>query len=206
MAKDLTGIRKGRLVAIRVAYKKNHRNVWECQCDCGNKAYVDDGNFCFGTTVSCGCVKKENFEKVQQNHIKHNQTKTETYKSWLAMKSRCYNVNNPRYNCYGDRNIKVCDRWLHSFENFLEDMGERPKGSSLDRIDVNGDYTPNNCRWATSFQQGNNRRNTKYLDFDGERKSLSEWSKLLGIKRNTLYSRLSSGWSIEKTLNTPVKA
>jgi hypothetical protein len=122
------------------------------------------------------------------------------------MKERCTSANCSTYKYYGGRGIKVCERWSgeDGFENFYSDMGARPKGRSLDRINNNGDYSPENCRWATIVEQNNNRRCTRMLEFMGESKPLTHWSNVTGIKRSTIRERLKRGWSVDRTLLTPV--
>jgi hypothetical protein len=133
----------------------------------------------------------------------HGKHKTPAWMSWVSMITRCTYPKSNSYCRYGARGIKVCDRWL-KFENFLADMGERPAGRTLDRIDNNGNYEPQNCRWASLAEQGANRRNVRTLSFNGETKTLSEWAKAKGMSRSALQRRLNKlGWSAEKTLLTP---
>lgn len=134
--------------------------------------------------------------------ILHNKTKSREYHSWTNMKYRCYNVNNPSYAKYGGRGIKVCDRWLgrHGFVNFYKDMGDRPIYTSIDRIDNNGDYTPENCRWATREEQQNNTRRCRLIEYNGRTQNLTQWARELSINPNTLTKRLNKGWSIERAL------
>lgn len=137
----------------------------------------------------------------KEKRVKHGMSYTPEHNAWRAMKSRCYDKNRIYYKDYGGRGIQVCDRWLHSFENFYEDMGDRPTKTSLDRIDNNGDYSPDNCRWATSSEQNRNRRNIKIH----KGKTLTEWARHLGIKQSTLSQRYYVyGWSIDRCLDTPV--
>ena len=150
--------------------------------------------------ISCGCL---------ESAVKHGHAAggiiSRTYKSWYGMKTRCYNPRQRQYKDYGGRGIKVCDRWLHSFENFLEDMGERPPGTTLERMDNDGDYCPENCKRATRVEQGNNTRTNKWITYEGETLTLHQWSTRLGINPGTLYSRLRSpGWSVEKAFTKPI--
>ncbi len=125
---------------------------------------------------------------------------TTTYNCWSLMKGRCRNPNHHKYAIYGGRGIKVCERWL-SFINFLADMGEKPVGMTLERKDVNGNYTLENCEWATQKTQQNNKRNNRVLTFNGLTMNASQWSEHLGIPAGSIRCRLSKGWSIERVLS-----
>jgi len=127
-----------------------------------------------------------------------------TYISWNHMKGRCLNPKNRKYANYGGRGIKICEEWINSFSKFHTDMGDRPKGFTLERIDNNGDYEPNNCKWATWDDQVNNRRKTVFLTHNGQTKCIADWARELGCKRDTLLARLNRGWSDDKILSTPV--
>lgn len=131
----------------------------------------------------------------------HGKSRSLEYKTWTSLKGRCYNPKNPLYKWWGARGIKVCDRWLNSFEAFHEDMGDRPSSKhSLDRINVNGDYEPSNCRWATRDIQDNNTTRNKHLTHNGETKTVHQWAAVTGINESTIRSRLAYGWPEELVL------
>lgn len=196
MRVDLSGNRYGRLlvteftrVAVSPCGSKN--SVWRCLCDCGKFIDVLAVSLKSGNTASCGCYKLESITK-------HSLCDSATYKSWSGMKSRCLNPKTPLYYRYGGRGIKVCDRWL-DFNNFLADMGERPHGASLDRINNNGDYEPSNCRWATRKEQANNTSSNNRITFNGVTKNLHEWASALRISTASLHKRLKN-WPLEQAL------
>ncbi len=133
----------------------------------------------------------------------HGMSSTKLYYAWQATKTRCYNKGRLDYKYYGGRGIKVCDRWLNSFENFREDMGSTwKKGLSIDRIDVDGNYEPGNCRWVHVGRQSGNRRSNRLLTFEGKTKTIADWAELLGMSRYTLYYRMNNGWSVKTALTT----
>lgn len=137
----------------------------------------------------------------------HGKTESAEYIVWCGMKRRCYNRNCRSFQDYGGRGIKVCDRWIHSFENFLSDMGPRPDdGYELDRFpDNDGDYRPGNCRWVKRKHNLRNKRSNRRIEFNGKRLCISEWAELTGLTWNQIANRLRIGWSIERTLTTPVQ-
>jgi hypothetical protein len=151
----------GRLIVVEEVqpYRKpsgQTQRQFKCRCECGNEITTKLFYLNKGQTKSCGCL---NLELIKQRPVKHNKSKTKEYKAWLHMKGRCYNPKTIQFKYWGGRGIKVCDRWKNSFENFLEDMGFKPSLShSLDRINVDGNYEPSNCRWATPEVQSRNRR------------------------------------------------
>lgn len=154
--KDLAGMSFGRLNVIRATERRYQKKViWECLCKCGTVVLVIGHSLRSGTTQSCGCLRAEAL--IDRSTI-HGKKGTPTYRTWQAMKRRCLNENCKDFPNYGGRGISVCDRWRSSFQDFFEDMGERPHGRTIDRIDVNGNYEPANCKWATISQQRRNRR------------------------------------------------
>lgn len=135
-------------------------------------------------------------------NYKHGYTGTPEHRVWIAMMQRCYNPNHPKYPSYGGRGIKVCDHWRESFTNFLEDMGKRPGDNySLDRVDNDGSYNRNNCRWATAKEQQNNQRANRLLEFNGRVQNVTQWSVELGIPYSRLEARIRRGWSVERALS-----
>lgn len=140
-----------------------------------------------------------------KSRVNHGMSKTGEWISWWGMIKRCNSVNDPSHSDYGGRGIKVCDRWLHSFENFLEDMGHRPSPvHSIGRLDNDKDYEPSNCRWEDPKQQSINKRTTKWIIYKGERKSMKEWCLALGQSYTAIRYRLTQGWGVDEALETPV--
>lgn len=199
---DITGMKFGRLTAIGPV-RDGGKVKWHCRCDCGNDTLATVGNLKSGNTQSCHCLR---YEAVSEALTKHGMTDSREYRIWSHIKDRCYNPNDKSYHRYGARGISICDRWLNSFENFYADVGEIPHGLTLDRIDNDGNYEPENVRVAPPRIQANNRANNRVLTFNGESLTLAQWSRKTGIRYVTLSQRLNAyGWSVEKTLTTPVR-
>jgi len=201
--KNIVGKRFGLLVVLEKTAKRTNSGsiIWKCVCDCGNIHEVGSWNLQNGHSTSCGCHKKETSSRTfLKNFTKHGHSSTQTYNVWNNMMRRCNDHKNPAYENYGGRGITVCEEWK-DIVNFIADMGERPKGMTLDRIDNNKGYFKDNCRWATKEQQANNKRNNHNINHLGETMSITQLAKKHGIERNKLSYRLNNGWSIEMALS-----
>lgn len=156
----MEGKKFNRLTVIEYSHKKGNKKYYLCDCSCGNRVYVRQDKIKSGHTKSCGCLMKETSSMIGKNSKTHGKTKSPEYIVWGSMKARCFNTNEESYKNYGGRGITVCDRWKNSFENFLNDMGERPTNQhQIDRIDNDGNYEPKNCKWVTVSENSVNRRN-----------------------------------------------
>lgn len=206
---NLTGKRFGRLIVVKKA--KNHitpcgtiLTQWLCKCDCGNEIIVYTKNLKNGNTKSCGCYHKE---IAKQKSTKHGFRHTKLYFIFGAIKARCYNKKNTGYKNYGGRGIKVCDEWLNkengsiNFINWAINNGYK-EGLTIDRINTNGDYSPNNCRWASMKEQSNNRRNNHYITINGKTKTLSQWLEIYKISSTQFYFRKRHGMNEVEALTT----
>lgn len=206
---DITGYRFGRLTVLeRVGTQCGHI-TWLCECDCGKKVTVIGNNLKCKKTKSCGCLKDEkSTERISKLTLSHGKTNTRLYHIWHGMKARCFNSNDPDFKNYGKRGIGVCNEWKEDFPTFYDWAMSNGYADNLtiDRIDVNGNYEPSNCRWATINKQQNNRRNNKIYNFNGQKHTLNEWAEISGIKYTTLRARLAQNkMTIEKALTMPVK-
>lgn len=158
---EMIGRSFGRLKVLCLSDTASSKNMrWSCICQCGNRCVVLGKNLRMGLTSSCGCLRKE---KLKTNSVTHGMSKSLTYRGWRSMITRCTNPGQQSYRRYGAVGIRVCTRWMESFEKFLEDMGLRPEGMTLDRIDPFGNYEPSNCRWATPEEQVNNTRGQRAI-------------------------------------------
>jgi hypothetical protein len=203
---DLTGKRFGRWFVIsRAENNSSGRACWLCRCICGTERVLAGILLRNGHSQSCGCFKREQIivRSTKHGHNPANGPTSATYYSWASMINRCTNPRNKSFPRYGGRGIIVCERWF-DFRNFLADMGEKPNGRlSLDRIDNNGNYERDNCRWATRKEQARNTRRNRTLN--GQTKSITEWAEIYKLPRWIIYDRLRLKWSIEKVLTTPVR-
>lgn len=189
-----------RLTVISEDLERNNEGhvMWACKCQCGNDVKVSGPYLVKGNTKSCGCLQKQAAAK--NGKRTHMLSKTAMYQTWRSIKKRCLLKTSPEFYNYGGRGIKICDRWL-SFKYFYEDMGDKPSPRhSIDRIDNNGDYEPNNCRWATQKEQSNNTRVNVFLSYKGKTLTISQWSDATGIPRPTIFWRFNQGWDPEKIL------
>jgi len=199
------GNKYGRLTPVKAVPNKSGRSAWECVCECGNRKVVLSQDLKSGHILSCGCFLKE---RRMVNTRRHGATAggkaTTEYHAWLSMVKRCTCPKNKSYRNYGGRGIKVCERWS-DFVNFLADMGKKPDGLTLERIDNNKGYSPENCKWATLKEQARNRRITTFMTHDGVTRSRPEWAEIMGITNSTIRSRMEKGWSVHRALTEPVQ-
>jgi hypothetical protein len=200
---DISGETFGRLVAIAPVDRTPSSNIlWLCICECGSETITTTTSLKQGHTQSCGCLQKERAGPVST----HGMTGNPTYRVWHGMKNRCYNKTNDHFHRYGGRGISVCDQWTNSFIKFLADMGEKPSSSfSIDRIDNNGNYTPENCRWATVEQQQNNRRDSKFITHNGKQLTHAQWSRKIGGNKTLVHTRIKRGWTEERAVTEPAR-
>jgi len=194
---ELSGKQFGKLTVIRRSGSLRGKSVWQCICECGMTTVVKGVNLIKGVTRSCGCIRG-------QNHRIHGKSNSSTYRSWSSMNTRCNNQNHQQWHNYGGRGISVCGRW-RNFSNFLQDMGERPVGHSIDRINIDGNYEPANCRWATPKQQMANSRKAILLTYNGETMPLKAVARRYGIAPSTLRQRIGKGWSVVRAVTQRIQ-
>lgn len=208
---DMVGKKYGRLLILEylgnyIKGKSAYTHVLLAKCDCGNTGVYRAASIKVGHTTSCGCYLKENASNVHTVHgHAASYTTSKTYRSWVAMRNRCYNPKNNYYHRYGGRGIRVCERWLESFTFFLHDMGEAPIGRTLDRYpNKDGDYEPTNCRWATPVEQMRNVAKNVFYKYNGEDVCVIDLEKIAKVSARTIRHRIHVlGWGVEAAINTP---
>ena len=194
---DLTGQKFGRLTVISFSHMDISISKWLCKCECGTERILIGSSLKNGTTKSCGCLRKE---RITSSLTIHDKSRTSIHNLWVAMRQKCDNKNNKYYVDNGGRGIKVCDRW-HIFENFYEDMGDKPTDiHMLSRLDNNGDFSSDNCKWISLEEHVKNRKNRRELNFDSKIHSIAEWSIISGTRPTTIQARLKRGWSHEEAV------
>ena len=213
---DLTGRKFGKLTVIERVEDHIQKSgvpkaMWKCQCECGCERIVYGQALRAGKIIDCGCGDFERRSKIsRESATTHGGSKSQLYRVWRAMKGRCQTQTDKGYKYYGARGIKVCHEWdeYEAFRIWAYENGYNPglkRGvCTLDRIDVNGNYEPKNCRFVTQAVQCRNKTNNWMIEYDGRTLCITDWSKELGIKRITLRNRLKRGWSVEKAFNTPI--
>lgn len=197
---DLSGKRYGKITVLERAENRGNHTMWKCKCDCGNYTVTGASELVSGTTKSCGCLKYES------RNSTHRLAKTKLYGIWSKMKDRCLNKNSPAYKWYGKRGICIYQEWLDDFMNFYNwamDNGYK-EGLSIERIDVNGNYEPKNCRWIPLKEQALNTRITKFITYKGQTKTVSEWCEITGIKKTTMLNRIRLGFTPEECIEIPI--
>ena len=194
-AKNISGLTFGRLTAIACVSKtKSGLNQWLCVCSCGTETVTLQKTLANGGTQSCGCIADETFRKncIEFDTSIHGMSGTPEHKTWKGIRARCSNPNEPNYKYYGGRGISVCKRW-QKFESFFSDMGKRPTSKhSIDRINNEGNYAPENCRWATQTQQMRNTRSNRYITHDGKTMCVAAWAERLGMRPNMVVKKFTS--------------
>lgn len=192
--KDLTKQKFGRLTVLeKTDERRSGHIVWKCKCDCGKECLVSGKTLRNGGTTSCGCAR-----------IKHGESRTRLYNIWTQIKDRTENPENWGWDNYGGRGISLCEEW-HDYPIFSKWAKENgyTEDTSIDRIDVNGNYEPNNCRWATEKEQANNRRTCVMIEYNGKKQSMADWARELGISYETIRTRHRRGWDTKRMLTTP---
>lgn len=212
-ARDITGERFERLIAIKFEYKIKRQHYWLFKCDCGKEKIIQKASVLFGTSKSCGCLQKEMTYNEETKHkiglanTTHGLRGNPIYSLWHSMKQRCYYCKSISYKNYGARGIKICSEWKDSFIDFYNWCIKNgyKKGLTIDRINVNGNYCPSNCKFSTNSEQQNNKRNSHFLIYQGEKKTIKEWSKdkRCLVNPTTFEKRIHSyGWDARQAMET----
>lgn len=197
----MIGKRYGRLEVTARAPSRIGVRRWHCRCDCGGTVSVTTANLNNSHQRSCGCLQRESREA--GNNLRHGGAKTPEWFVWVHMRRRCESHSCHAYPRYGGRGIYVCKRW-QDFANFLKDMGKRPAGQTLERINNAGPYSPKNCKWASRTEQARNRRSNRIVEFSDERRCVAEWCEVLGLPHKAVRARILNGWSAERAFTQPV--
>lgn len=197
---NLLGQRFCRLIVVADGGRCNKRNIlWLCRCDCGGETTAYAYDLRSGRVKSCGCYNREGSKRVTHGQAGRLNGRSPTYNIWAEMVQRCTNPKSRSWPHYGGRGVTLCDRW-RKFENFWEDMGDRPQGKSLDRIDNNGGYSPGNCRWADTHTQTRNKRNNVFVTVRGVTHCLADWCRHLGVSKQAIYYWVKKGLTYEAAI------
>jgi hypothetical protein len=196
--KDITGQRFGSLTVSKRHGSVNGRAAWLCVCDCGSEHVGTGKEMRSGRVTSCGCGLTRSNRRAT-----HGKSKSKIYSVWTNMKLRCESPTDASYQWYGARGITVSEEWSKSFDAFYADMGDAPDGCSLDRIDVDGPYSKENCKWATTAEQSRNRRNNRNITINGVTKIMSDWCSENGIYPSTASRRIKNGWDAQVAVSQP---
>jgi hypothetical protein len=193
-----------RWTVLRLAYAHGSRRYWWCRCECGTERAVWATNVRGGQSQSCGCLNKE---VTIANSKTHGLSRTPEYEVWCSMKKRCYNRRSAHFANYGGRGITICDRWRNNFRAFIADMGARPSAQhSIDRINNDGPYAPDNCRWVPNAAQGGNKRSNHRLTYQERTLTIADWSRALGFHSHlVILKRLKRGWTVDRALTEPLR-
>lgn len=198
----IVGQRFGKLTVISSAPSEGGKCKWNCLCDCGNTSKPSTSALRSGTSASCGCAVGAS---AKQRFSKHGLSNSPEYKVWGNLLTRTQNPKTSNYMDYGGRGIRVCKKWADSFPAFYADMGGRPTPAhTIERINNDGDYEPENCKWATRFEQARNRRNTRLIFHDGKSLTAAGWAGVSGLAATTIKRRLGMGWPVSETLEKPI--
>lgn len=197
---DLHGRKFGRLLVKSISSSRGGL-IWRCICDCGNEKDIPSRSLLHDSASSCGCLRND---RIRESNSTHSMSNSKEYKVWCAMKTRCTNPNRDNYKYYGGRGIKVCKEWLESFETFYKDMGPCPSPEhTIERDDVDADYSPGNCKWVHLKEQAFNKRNSIKVVYKDNEISLSKLVRDLGLDYDLMYVRISNGWSVEDAIEKP---
>lgn len=201
---DLTGQKFGRALVLKRVENKGIRVAYLCRCDCGNEFIALAHHLKGGGTKSCGCLRSDaSIKRARKLLYKHGKCDTNLYKTWSSIKARCLCKTHRAFKNYGGRGITLCIEWANDFlvfEKWALANGYK-KGLTIDRIDNNGNYEPSNCRWTTRTVQQNNRRTNRFIEYNGKKRTLSQWSKILNIPETTLFGRLKNNWPLDKVFS-----